>query len=263
MQKEYSGEIWKPVVFDFEYANESRFEISNLGRLRSFHKKNKDGNLLKGSLTNGYKIVRLKFFKERDPKTEAHFAYLQGQISKLYKKISPKKHALKIKKKHDASYFETKKEVDTAMELLTSLKSSLSKKYAQDLKNRTIHYHALYHRLVAEYFLPTPTPEQTIVAHLDHDKLNNKVSNLKWMTPEENYSHQQLSPKVIEEKKLRTFRKQESGSNKLTVTKVMLLKKLLNQGKPMRTLVKQFKVTNTQILRIKRGENWADVEAAK
>jgi hypothetical protein len=43
----------------------------------------------------------------------------------------------------------------------------------------------------------------------------------------------------------------------------MLLKKLLNQGKPMRTLVKQFKVTNTQILRIKRGENWADVEAAK
>jgi hypothetical protein len=263
MIKDYPGEVWKTVVFDFEYSNECKFEISNYGRLKSFHKKNKDGNLLKGSLTNGYKIVRLKFFKERDPKTEVHFNYLQEQISKLYKRISPKKHSLKVKKKQDESYFATKKEVDEAMELLTSLKKSLSKKYADDLKSRTIHYHALYHRLVAEYFLVKPSEGHSIVAHLDHDKLNNKVSNLKWMTPDENYKHQQSSPKVIEEKKLRTVRKQESGSNKLTVTKVMLLKKLLNQGKPMRLLVRQFKVTNTQILRIKRGENWADVEAAK
>jgi hypothetical protein len=42
----------------------------------------------------------------------------------------------------------------------------------------------------------------------------------------------------------------------------MLLKKLLNQGKPMRTLVKQFKITDTQILRIKRGENWKEIKAA-
>ncbi len=42
----------------------------------------------------------------------------------------------------------------------------------------------------------------------------------------------------------------------------MLLKKLLNQGKPIKQLVKQFKVTDTQIFRIKRGENWADIEAA-
>ena len=263
MTKDYPGEIWKQVVFDFEYSNECRFEISNFGRLKSFHKKSKEGNLLKGSLTNGYNIVRLKFFKERDPKTENHFAYLQEQISKLYKKISPKKHSLKVKKKQDENFFATKKEVEEAMELLTTLKKSLSKKYADDLKLRTIHYHALYHRLVAEYFLTKTSDEHTIVAHLDHDKLNNRASNLKWMTPEENYRHQQGSPKVIEEKKLRTVRKQASGSNKLTVTKVMLLKKLLNQGKPMRVLVRQFKVTNTQILRIKRGENWADVQAAQ
>ena len=262
MNKDLPGEQWKPVVFDFDYVNSCRFEISNYGRLRSFHK-NSEGNLLKGSLTNGYKIVRLKFFKERDAKTEAHFQYLQEQISKLYKKISPKKQSLKVKKKKDASYEALKKEVEEGMQLLTRLKKSLSKKYAQDMKSRTIHYHALFHRLVAEYFLEKPSPEHTVVAHLDHDKLNNKAGNLRWMTPEENYKHQQNSPKVIEEKKYRTVRKQESGSNKLTVTKVMLLKKLLNQGKPIRLLVKQFKVTNTQILRIKRGENWADVEAAK
>ena len=42
----------------------------------------------------------------------------------------------------------------------------------------------------------------------------------------------------------------------------MLMKKLINQGKPMKQLVKLFKVTDTQILRIKRGENWADIKAA-
>jgi hypothetical protein len=30
----------------------------------------------------------------------------------------------------------------------------------------------------------------------------------------------------------------------------------------MKQLVKQFKITNTQIVRIKRGENWPDVQAA-
>lgn len=43
----------------------------------------------------------------------------------------------------------------------------------------------------------------------------------------------------------------------------MLLKKMINQDKPMKQLVRQFKVTGTQILRIKRGENWADIPAAK
>jgi hypothetical protein len=146
---------------------------------------------------------------------------------------------------------------------LSSLKKSLSKKFADDTKKRTINYHSLIHRLVADYFLKRPSDEHTIVAHLDHDKLNNKSSNLKWMTPTENYEHQKKSPHVIAEKNERRHRRKEnSRATKLTVTKVMLLKKLLNQGKPLRTLVKQFKVTDTQILRIKRGENWADIEAA-
>jgi hypothetical protein len=83
------------------------------------------------------------------------------------------------------------------------------------------------------------------------------------MTTEENYAHQQNSPYVIKEKEDRRLRRKEySRSTKLTVTKVMLLKKMLTQGKPMKQLVKQFKVTSTQIYRIKRGENWADIKAA-
>ena len=83
------------------------------------------------------------------------------------------------------------------------------------------------------------------------------------MTPEENYQHQQTSPYVIKEKQeKRTGNKSKSKATKLTVTKVMLLKKMLNQGKPMKELVRFFKVTETQIIRIKRGENWKEVEPA-
>ncbi len=84
------------------------------------------------------------------------------------------------------------------------------------------------------------------------------------MTPDENYEHQTQSPYVIKEKEERRERRKEnSRATKLSVTKVMLLKKMLGQEKPMKQLVKQFKVTDTQILRIKRGENWADIPAAK
>ena len=128
----------------------------------------------------------------------------------------------------------------------------------------TFYYAALVHRLVAENFLPAPSLHQTIVTHLDHDKLNNQVSNLKWITEEEKNILQRSSPLVIAEKQKR----KQSGfyipsNHKLTVTSVMFLKKLLNEGKPVQNLAKQFKVSETQILKIKKEENWGSVEAAK
>lgn len=41
------------------------------------------------------------------------------------------------------------------------------------------------HRLVAQYFLPNPN-NLPYVHHKDEDKTNNLVSNLQWVTPEEN-----------------------------------------------------------------------------
>ncbi|MBD0295200.1 MAG: HNH endonuclease [Flavisolibacter sp.] len=251
MTKDFPGEQWKTVRFDFEFTNNFRLEISSFGRLRTFNKVS-DGNLIKGSMTEGYRIVRLKLYRPRDEKTQARLDHLQQQVFKLSKKL-----------KAQIANGEPKQVVSETSKLLDTLKKNLSKKFQQDLKERTINYHSLIHRLVAEYFLPRPTAKQTIVAHLDHDKLNNRATNLKWMTPEENYEHQKSSPRVIKDKQQRQQRQQANPNRaKLTVTRVMLLKKLLNEGKPMKQLVKLFKVTDTQIIRIKRGENWSNVPAA-
>ncbi|MDQ6843078.1 MAG: HNH endonuclease [Bacteroidota bacterium] len=252
MTNNYPGEQWKKVTFDFEFTNDFRIEISNFGRLRTFNIVSQ-GNIIEGSMINGYRIIRLKLYTPRDEKIQKRFDYLQKQSVSLARKL-----------KSEKTNNESKETIAETTKLLNSFKKNLSKKFQDDLKARTINYHSLIHRLVANYFLKKPLAGQTIVAHLDHDKLNNRATNLKWMTPQENYEHQKSSPYVIKEKQeRRTRQKENSGPIKLTVTKVMLLKKLLNQGRPMKQLVRQFKVTDTQIYRIKRGENWADIEAAK
>ncbi len=38
MTKDYPGEKWKTVTFDFEFTNDFRIEISSYGRLRTFNK---------------------------------------------------------------------------------------------------------------------------------------------------------------------------------------------------------------------------------
>ena len=252
MTNNYPGEQWKKVIINGEFTNEGHLEVSNFGRLRSFNKIS-NGNIVEGSMINGYRIIRLKLFSAHDEKTTEHFAFLRTQVFMLMRKI-------KSLKENNASI----QTIEETTELLNSFKKNLSKKIADEKKKRTYNYHSLVHRLVADYFLKPPTEKQTIVSHLDFNKLNNRPYNLKWMTPEENYEHQKNSPYVIKEKKDRlTRRKEDFGNTKLTVTRVMMLKKLLKSGKPMKQLVKLFKVTHTQINRIKKGENWADIEAAE
>ncbi len=75
-------------------------------------------------------------------------------------------------------------------------------------------YHEKIHRLVAEAFIPNPNhlPE---VDHIDTDKTNNTVSNLKWCTHSENH----LNPLTIElKRKMLTGRTlSEEHKSKLSV----------------------------------------------
>lgn len=249
----YYGEKWKNVNFPTEHSNHYRLEVSNLGRIRSFNKLS-NGNILNGSITEGYKIIRMKFFKPVDPVTLKKSQLLLKKITNASKKI-------KLLQENGENVSVVKlAELD-----LKKIKTVYTKHLAQSTKERTIHYHSLIHRLVAEYFIPARSSNKTIVAHVDFDKLNNNVNNLTWMTPQENYAHQKNSPFVIKEMERRIFFGSTSSNTiKLTVTKVMLLKKMLNEGrKTVKQLAKQFKVSDMQIIRIRRGENWSAVPAAQ
>jgi HNH endonuclease len=60
--------------------------------------------------------------------------------------------------------------------------------YQVGLSNRGEKTNATVHRLVAEAFLPGSN-YLFEVNHIDGDKLNNHVSNLEWLTREENMQH--------------------------------------------------------------------------
>lgn len=133
----------------------------------------------------------------------------------------------------------------------------------KDKDGKLLNRHLFQYKLVAEYFLPKPTPEQVYVIHLDYDRLNDHVSNLKWATKAEMVDHNNKSPFVIEAKRRLRDPNIKSGVKKLTVTNVMLIKKIMsdpNRKTRVRLLAKQFGVSEMQLQRIKTGENWKTVK---
>ena len=244
-------EKWKRVKFDVEDITNGHLEISSYGRVRTYNRLS-DGNIIKGSITEGYNIIRLKLYKPRSTHTQKQIDYLELQLKKALSEVTKLKHEK-----------DTTGKIKELKKLTTTLKAELTQKRNEDLNARTTNWHSLVHRLVAQYFIKKPSAKHTIVAHLNYKKEDNHMNNLKWMTPAENVLHQKGSPAVIEAKSaFITHGAYKSNATKLTVTRVMLLKKLLLQGKPIKTLVKQFNITDTQIYRIQRGENWKNIAPA-
>ena len=107
------------------------------------------------------------------------------------------------------------------------------------------------HRLVAAHFLGAPKPGDQYVIHLDYNKTNNHVYNLKLATQAESATHNNKNPAVI---------KRKTTGYKLTETKVRQIKRLLKSKKTRLSMIaKQFGITHTQLNRIRSGENWGHV----
>ncbi len=68
--------------------------------------------------------------------------------------------------------------------LLKGCKNSSGYMYVNLVKNKIPKSHAI-HKLVMEHF-GCEQPENSIVDHIDHDKTNNKIENLQWMSIREN-----------------------------------------------------------------------------
>jgi len=109
------------------------------------------------------------------------------------------------------------------------------------------------HKLVAQHFLEQN--DGIYVIHLNYDKTDNKLENLKWATKREKELHQFSHPDwegIVKE------RGKKIG--KLTEGKVKIIKRQLKNNRTRISMIaKRFGVSDTQILRIKRGENWASV----
>ncbi len=111
------------------------------------------------------------------------------------------------------------------------------------------------HKLVAQHFLAAPEEDQTRVIHLDFVKTNNHVSNLAWANQDTLNEHLAKNPN-------RRVVYGQRNYTKLTETEVIRLKKRIFDPKRrtrLKMLAKEFGISEMQLYRIKRGENWADV----
>jgi hypothetical protein len=64
---------------------------------------------------------------------------------------------------------------DTSGYIQLSLRSTSGRRYTRRL-----------HRLLAQHFIPKPDGAGDIVDHIDNNRTNNALGNLRWCTPEEN-----------------------------------------------------------------------------
>lgn len=125
------------------------------------------------------------------------------------------------------------------------------------IKNKQI----FVHKLVAEYFGQHESELEKFVIHLDYNKLNNHIDNLRWSTKKEMEDHQQKNPNVLKAREKRRESKPYKG-HKLNATQVKRLKKKIfdpNRKTRLKILAKQFGISEMQLYRIKSGENWSHV----
>lgn len=109
------------------------------------------------------------------------------------------------------------------------------------------------HKLVAQHFLEQN--DGIYVIHLDYNKTNNRLENLKWATKREKEIHQFSNPEYLNKPRKRTY-------SKLTETKVKLIKRKIhdpNRRTRLKMIAKQFGISEMQLYRIKTGENWSTV----
>jgi len=122
--------------------------------------------------------------------------------------------------------------------------------------------HLFFHKLIAEAFLPKDSDELLYVIHLDYNRKNNHIDNLKWASAREMVEHSKKSPFVIEARKKRLEKMKGSDGHKLTIAQVKIIKKKLsdpNRKTRMKMIARQFGISEMQLYRIKSGENWGHI----
>lgn len=115
------------------------------------------------------------------------------------------------------------------------------------------------HREMAKLFLKKASPKHSYVIHLNHNKLDNNIKNLRWSTADQMIKHQQKSPAKIAYKKIQANRTIGLKLNADQVKKIKQILKDPHRTITIRRLAKKYKVSEMTIYRIKSGENWGRI----
>jgi hypothetical protein len=96
MIKKLPGEVWKPLLFSGSRELRNRYAVSSLGRIASYKEDViKDGKLLNGSLTTGYRTLNLHRPGHKGT------LYIHRELAKLFIKRPTPKHKFVIHKNHN------------------------------------------------------------------------------------------------------------------------------------------------------------------
>lgn len=108
----------------------------------------------------------------------------------------------------------------------------------------------MVHRLVARAFIPNPENKPE-VNHLDLDKENNAVSNLEWVTKQENMNHAKEKGAIV------TFRGESNANSVFLDSDIKLIRTAAISSKE---LADKFRVNVRTIQRIRSRESWKHIE---
>lgn len=113
------------------------------------------------------------------------------------------------------------------------------------------------HREVANEFIKKPNSKYTYVLHLNHNKKNNQVNNLKWATKEQQSEHNKNNPIVKKAISQRIYA--GATAKKLTDAKVLKLKTEIYNPKrklTLKQLAEKYGIAEMNLYRIKSGLFW-------
>jgi len=115
------------------------------------------------------------------------------------------------------------------------------------------------HKHLAEHFVKKPSKKSTFIIHKNYKRDDNKLKNIVWVTNEEHKAY--ISQRL---RAMGHVFHSKGGSAKLKPAQVAQIKKQLKSGRKTKTAIaNKYDVSLTQLKRIERGENWANVKAAK
>lgn len=107
------------------------------------------------------------------------------------------------------------------------------------------------HRLILTAFIGM-CPEGMIGCHNDGNRLNNKISNLRWDTQKNNHADKHKhGTAMIGEK---------NGSSKLKKQQILKIRKLYSDGLSQREIAAIYKIAQTQVSNIVTMKSWTHID---